>query len=165
MHIVRAEPEDATALTHIAFAAKQHWGYPEKWMQQWRESLTIRPEFISSSETCSAIIDGQPVGFYGLCSDGGQLRLEHLWVLPEAMGGGVGCALFAHALERARALGFQSLEIESDPNAEGFYQRMGARRVRANITELEGQRRELPVLIYEIERAIAHASRLPRGPR
>ena len=103
MHMVRAEPEDAAALTHIAFAAKQHWGYPEKWMQQWRESLTIRPEFISSSETYSAIIDGEPVGFYGLCSNGGQLRLEHLWVLPEAMGGGVGCALFAHALERARA--------------------------------------------------------------
>jgi GNAT superfamily N-acetyltransferase len=76
--------------------------------------------------------------------------LEHLWVLPNAMGGGVSRALFAHALERARVLGFESMEIESDPNAEGFYERMGARRVGVNVTELEGQRRELPVLFYEI---------------
>jgi len=47
-------------------------------------------------------------------------------------------------------LGFRSLKIESDPNAEDFYQRMGARHVGASVTELEGQRRELPVLIYEI---------------
>ena len=155
MQIMRAQPDDAAKLTKIAFVAKRHWGYPEKWMQHWSESLTIRQDFISSNETYSAIIDGQPVGFYGLSSDGGQLWLEHLWVLPEAMGRGVGRALFVHALKRARALGFQSLEIESDPNAEGFYQRMGARRVGANVTEMDGRRRELPVLVYEIDHAIA----------
>jgi GNAT superfamily N-acetyltransferase len=150
MHIVRARPEDAATLTQIAVEAKRHWGYPEKWIESWSELLTIRAEFIASHETYSAIIDGQTVGFYGLRSDGGHLQLEHLWVLPGAMRGGVGRALFAHALERARALGFSSLRIESDPNAEGFYQKMGARRIGASITELEGQRRELPVLSYEI---------------
>ena len=151
MHIVRARPEDAGILTHIAVAAKRHWGYPESWMASWRELLTIRPEFIASHETYSAIIDGQAVGFYGLRCGGGKLQLEHLWVLPAAMRCGVGRALFAHARERARALGFQSLEIESDPNAEGFYERMGARRIGANIMELEGQCRELPVFIYKID--------------
>src|SRR5258705_11031672 len=119
MHIVRAKPEDTAILTHIAVAAKRHWGYPETWMESWRGLLTIRPEFIASYEIYSAVIDGQSVGFYGLCCRGGKLHLEHLWVLPAAMRGGVGRALFAHACERARALGFHSLEIESDPNAEG----------------------------------------------
>ena len=32
MQIIRAKPENATALTAIAFAAKGHWGYPEQWM-------------------------------------------------------------------------------------------------------------------------------------
>jgi len=149
MHIVRARPEDAATLTPIAFDAKRHWGYPESWIESWRELLTIRPEFIASHETYSAIIESQTVGFYGLRCDGGKLQLAHLWVLTAAMRRGVGRALFAHALEQARALGFQSLEIESDPNAEGFYQRMGARRTGATTTEVEGQRRELPVLSYE----------------
>jgi hypothetical protein len=60
--------------------------------------------------------------------------------------------LFAHAIERAKALGFRVLEIESNPNAEGFYRRLGARRVGARVAELDGQRRELPLLVYEIGR-------------
>jgi GNAT superfamily N-acetyltransferase len=71
-------------------------------------------------------------------------------VLPDAMGRGVGRSLFLHALERARELGCRELEIESDPNAEGFYQHMGARRVGLSITKLDGRCRELPVFIYEI---------------
>jgi hypothetical protein len=48
-------------------------------------------------------------------------------------------------------LGFRNLEIESDPNAESFYERMGAHRVGASIKEVDGQRRELPILRYEID--------------
>ncbi len=82
---------------------------------------------------------------------GERMDLLHLWVLPEAMGRGVGRSLFSHALERARILGFRELEIESDPNAEGFYQRMGAHRVGTSTKVLAGHNRELPVLVYELD--------------
>ncbi len=75
--------------------------------------------------------------------------MEHLWVVPNAMGQGVGRALFRHAVERAKALGVDAIEIECDPNAEGFYERMGGRRVGGNVTEMEGEQRILPVLIYD----------------
>ena len=55
------------------------------------------------------------------------------------------------AVERTRESGYRKLEIESDPNAEGFYQHMGAQRVGASIKEVDGQRRELPILIYDID--------------
>src|SRR5258708_3804497 len=129
VHIARAKPEDAELLTEIAFAAKRHWGYPEKWIESWRELLTIRPEFISNHETYAAILDCRTVGFYALSAKAGRLALLHMWVLPGAMGRGVGRSLFAHSLEGARRLGFREMEIESDPNAEGFYVHMGARRV------------------------------------
>jgi hypothetical protein len=35
----------------------------------------------------------------------------------------------ADAVDRARALGISRLLIDADPNADGFYARMGARRV------------------------------------
>jgi GNAT superfamily N-acetyltransferase len=150
MNIARAQPDDAVLLTDIAFAAKRHWGYPEKWMESWRDALTVQPEFIAHHETYAAILDGRTVGFYALGRRDDRLELLHLWVLPNAMGQGVGRSLFLHCLERARALGCRKLEIESDPNAEGFYQHMGAQRVGVNIKELDSQRRELPVLIFEI---------------
>lgn len=147
MEILRAKPEDAAALSEIAFAAKRHWGYPERWIQGWTDILTIRPEFIAGNETYAAYVDEQAVGFYTLARQLNRMSLEHLWVLPKYMGKGFGRALFNHAVERAHALGFESIVIESDPNAEGFYKRMGARPVGANVSELDDERRVLPVLI------------------
>ena len=152
--IIRAKADDAAKLSNIAFAAKGHWRYPERWLEIWRDTLTVQPEFIVANETYAAVADGRAVGFYALRFEGERPRLEHLWVLPDAMNQGVGRALFAHAVERAKALGYRAMEIESDPNAEGFYQKLGARRIGLRIAELEGQRRELPVLVCEFEPVI-----------
>jgi GNAT superfamily N-acetyltransferase len=147
MQIIRAAPNDAEALTAIAFAAKRHWGYPETWIEAWRDALTVQPESIRDHNIHMAIVDKQIVGFYGLSQQPGKLLLEDLWVLPAAMGKGVGRQLFAHALAQAQARGFATIEIESDPNAEGFYLKMGSRRIALAIREVAGCRRELPVLI------------------
>lgn len=150
MQIVRAEPQDSEALTEIAHAAKRHWGYPERWIESWRDILTMRPEFIAGNVSYSATEEGRAIGFYLLTTTSDGLHLDHLWITPPAMGRGIGRALFEHAVEQARRLGHRTLMIEADPNAEGFYRRMGARRVGETITEIESQRRELPLLLYEL---------------
>src|SRR6266852_1561895 len=66
MHITRARPDDAATLTEIAFAAKRHWGYPMRWIESWRDVLTVRPEFIAGYETYAAIDEGRAVGFHAL---------------------------------------------------------------------------------------------------
>lgn len=149
MNIQRAVPEDAATLTEIAFAAKRHWGYPEKWIQLWKEALTIKPEFIANHQTFIVRVDGEIVGFYMLVGTSKPVLLEHLWVLPKAMGRGIGRALFGHAVQRTKALGVEVIQIESDPKAEPFYGHMGARQIGANVSEIDGQPRSLPVLIYD----------------
>jgi GNAT superfamily N-acetyltransferase len=121
----RASPGDADALTRIAFASKQYWGYPERWISRWS-------------------------GFYALSGAGYELELEHLWVMPAWIGSGVGRLLFEHAMDRATSRGAKHVEIEADPNAEGFYLRMGARRTGENVYEIEGQRRALPRMVVEL---------------
>src|SRR2546423_10795417 len=151
MIIVRAKPEDAEALTQIAHAAKRHLGYPETWIAAWRDILTMRPEFVAANVAFIAIDDdSRPVGFYILTTQDDGIHLDHLWIVPAAMGRGMGKALFEHATAEARKLGFDSIKIEADPNAEGFYKRMGAARVGTNISEVCGQRRELPLLEWSL---------------
>ena len=150
MQIVRARPEDAATLTEIAFAAKRQWGYPEHWIQCWREILTVTPALVAANPTFLAMEGDHVVGFYSLTVEP-RPDLTHLWVLPDAMGRGFGRALFEHAVKQGGALGFSTFEIEADPNAEGFYRRMGAKRVGTSVTEIEGERRELPLLIYELQ--------------
>lgn len=151
MKIVRAIPENAAALTEIAFAAKRHWSYPESWIKAWADVLTVTPDFIRQHETFVAVVDCQACGFYALLGHEDHVSLEHFWVSPAAMGRGVGRRMFAHAIARAKLLRLGRLEIESDPNAEGFYQKMGARRVGSRIGRVDTVERELPVLIFEIE--------------
>ncbi len=146
----RATPEDAEALTRVAFAGKRHWGYPKRWIQQWTESLTITPEFVRNNEVHAAVEDERAVGFYALVGEGHRIELEHLWISPEYIGKGVGRLLFEHVLLKAASLGAETVQLEADPNAEGFYRRMGAERVGENVYEIEGQRRVLPVMAVEV---------------
>jgi ribosomal protein S18 acetylase RimI-like enzyme len=151
MQIVRAKAEDADALTEIAHAAKRHWGYSEQWIKAWRDILTMRPEFITFNVTYCATEGSRAVGFYVLTTESDGIHLDHLWIRPSAMGRGIGRTLFQHAVGQAGDLGFQAIKIEADPNAEGFYRQMGAKRVGENVMEIEGKPRELPLLIYEIK--------------
>ena len=151
INVRRATPEDAEVLTRIALAAKRHWGYPERWILQWTGVLTITPEFVRNNEVHAATVEGgRTVGFYALVGEGRRIELEHLWVSPEYMGEGVGRILFDHALGKAASLGAQTLRLEADPNAEGFYRRMGAERMGENVYEIEGQRRVLPLMAVEV---------------
>ena len=148
--IRRARPDEAGVLTEIAHAAKRHWGYPENWMQHWKADLTMTPEFIAANEMYVAMIDEEVVGCCAIACGEGMAELEHMWIRPQHMGTGVGRALFLHAKERAAKLEITVLEISADPNAEGFYQRMGARRIGEIQTEIEGQPRVLPRLSVDV---------------
>lgn len=142
----RAHPEHAETLTGIAIASKCHWDYPERWMEIWTPQLTISRDYIKVNETWMAAINEKPVAFYALKLDDGILWLDHLWVLPEFIGQGLGAFLFRHALTRSRKQGASILKIESDPNAVGFYEKMGAVKADEHRGEVDGQSRVLLVL-------------------
>jgi len=148
LQIVRARPADSPILSAIAWAAKASWGYPAEWLEQWRTDLNIRPEFIAENETFLGDLNGQIVGFHALVEQTEAWRLEHLWIQPEQMGKGFGRRLFAHAAAYAAERGALSLTIEADPNAEAFYQRMGAIRVGTRETRIDGRVRVLPLLKF-----------------
>jgi ribosomal protein S18 acetylase RimI-like enzyme len=127
--IRRADPNEAEQLTDVAHAAKRRWGYPENWIEKWNADLTITPAFIAHNEVFVAILNDAIAGCCALVVTGTLAEIEHMWIEPEHMRSGVGRALFEHARDRARELQLLVLELSADPNAEGFYERMGAKRV------------------------------------
>ncbi len=80
MQIVRAKPDEAASLIDIAFAAKRQRGYPETWIESWRDALTVWQEFIASYETYAAI-HVRTIGLCGLGHKNDKLDLHHMWVL------------------------------------------------------------------------------------
>lgn len=151
MLIRPAKVEEAAMLTEIALAAKRHWNYPERWIELWREDLTITADFIEGNDVFVAVDCDNLIGFYALVISDGITELDHLWVLPKWIGKGIGRKLLDHALNRAAAIGAPRIEIVSDPNAEGFYRNAGARPIGEIVSTLEGQERRLPRLAIEIQ--------------
>ena len=153
MIIVRVKPTDAAALTAVAHAAKRHWGYPDAWIAEWEPLLLVTPAFIAEHDTFAARADAasaEILGFCALVEDEEGMSLEHLWVLPEAMGRGIGRALFGRAADHARERGFESFRIESDPHAAAFYALLGARRIGTRESFVLGEQRELPLMEYAL---------------
>src|SRR5215204_6858877 len=144
-----ASADEAAALTGIALDAKRHWGYPEHWIKHWEADLTISPEFIRDNHVYVAEEKGEIQGFYALCVTGNKAELEHMWVTPALIGTGIGKELFLDAMERAAKLDVSAVEISSDPNAAGFYKRMGATQIGETDADIEGQVRKLPRLKIE----------------
>jgi len=144
LSIRRALPTEAELLTELARTAKRHWGYPEDWIAQWQQALSVTPEQLAEHPVYVAVQGTEVLGFYALEVDGATGTLEHLWVRPECMGRGVGGTLFRHAVHTAVAAGAETLLIDSDPHAEGFYRRMGTERVGEVPAPMDGIARVLP---------------------
>jgi len=149
--IRRAKAEDSEALTAIAHKAKRYWEYPEPWIDEWKDLLTLTPSFIRSHSVYLAIEGTVPIGFYSLSGKGSRLMLEHLWVVPDRIGRGVGRLLFEHTVMIAMRRKATIIVIESDPNAAGFYERMGARQTGQTVSTVASQPRLLPRFVFQVK--------------
>jgi GNAT superfamily N-acetyltransferase len=148
--IRRARPWEAAALSEIAMAAKAHWGYSASFMARCRMALAIDPAMmVNRTFRLAEDAAGGILGFYGFEAETEGIGLSHFFVLPAAIGQGVGRALWADAVARATQLRQRRLIIVSDPNAAGFYARMGARPAGARPSEIDPSR-ALPVFCLDL---------------
>ena len=117
---------DIQTLTDICFRSKAHWGYPQGYIDLWSDELTITAGMI---ETCQCFVAVDPAeqitGFCILSAKPPAMEIEALYVDPDFIGSGIGRLLINLALNHARTENCTSIELDSDPNALAFYQRMG----------------------------------------
>jgi len=140
--IRRASPEEAEELSRVALRAKGHWGYSAEQLNYWRDKfLTVSREYIGANQVWVAEIDSCVVGFAAVEEKDAGAELDHLWVLPEHVGKGVGKMLLGAAIKHVEKTGGRELTLTSDPHADGFYLKMGADKMGVHYSEF--QRRKL----------------------
>jgi GNAT superfamily N-acetyltransferase len=137
-------PDEGERLREIAAAAKAYWGYDIDQVRRW----AAEADFSTGKDVLVAEEGGRAVGFASVLPQGEAAVLDDLWVEPDAIGTGLGRLLFDAAVTRARELGARTLEWEAEPNAVGFYERMGGRYVRDSEPSEWG--RILPVMAVEL---------------
>ena len=135
VEIIRAVPAEAAELKEIAVAAKGCWGYPQDLIDSWAQTPIITPEAVADGLVYKACVDGAAAGWYRLVTRALPVMLEDLWVLPAFSSRGVGRALFRHAVEQALGCGAPAFELDADPHAVPFYQRMECRVIGESLSE------------------------------
>ena len=116
-------------LVALAVRSKAAWGYDAAFMAAFATSMKTTVATRPGRVVLLAEDEEQVVGFAIVDDAGDRAWLEDLWVEPGRFGQGVGRLLWAATVDAARSMSRQTLELEADPNAEGFYLRMGARTV------------------------------------
>jgi ribosomal protein S18 acetylase RimI-like enzyme len=150
MKIIRpALPEDAEAISALAVRSKAHWGYTAEQMSVFTRELVLSPAAVTEHRAHVIADDDGIVGFYTLLRrDDDEAELEHIFVDPTCLRRGLGAMLLRHACLVANRLAFRRLVTQSDPNAAGFYEAMGARFERLTTSSIEG--RTIPVFSLDL---------------
>ena len=127
-----AAPGDYDRVRELTFESKAHWGYDREFVRRWAEGLS----FESDEERWVAEVGPEIVAWAALVPPaGGVAVLDDLWVDPRWIGRGLGSRLFRLGAGRARELRAGRLEWGAEPNAVGFYEKLGGRKLRDHVTE------------------------------
>lgn len=126
--IRNAETSEAEVLTGITLRSKASWGYDADFMESCKTELTICAADISDSLNIIRVIEYDVVeGFYFLrIKDSTKAKLRFFFIDPPYMRQGFGKLLFEDAVSVLKEKGYKTMDIESDPYAQGFYESMGA---------------------------------------
>lgn len=143
--IFSAEINDADELTTIALQSKAYWNYTDELIESWRDDLTVTPNMIQEMLVYKYVTNEQIQGFYILNQPKDKsIELEFLFILPEAIGKGIGKKLLKHAFQQAKQLNSTTMTLLADPNAESFYNHYGFIRVAEKESSIPN--RFLPVM-------------------
>lgn len=148
--IRRAEDRENKTLTSISFAAKRYWKYPEEYFEVWKDELTITPDYITQNEVHVAKVDGKVVGFISIVEVKNDFKagdllirkgywLDHIFVHPSFIGNRIGSELIFFAKGLCKEKNISCLHILSEPNAKGFYDRIGAQFIEAVPSNIKGR--------------------------
>ncbi len=105
--------------------------------------------YLSAHRSLVAVKGEDVVGVCVLEVRGPEGSLAHVWIAPEHQRCGIGRTLITQVLAMASDVGVARVEVESDPFAEAFYERLGARRLGATPAPMPGApERTLPLLEF-----------------
>jgi GNAT superfamily N-acetyltransferase len=123
--IRRAKPDEAFELSEIALRSKAYWGYPDELIELWRPELEVTPAMIKKN--ISFIVE-EKSGIQGFWVRPAVEELSdgRLFIEPDAIGKGHGRSLWMAVMEEAKKRELEYMTWEGDPNALGFYLKMGA---------------------------------------
>ena len=150
MVIEKANNTDHEILTQITKKSKAFWGYSEEQIEIWSTFLTVTSGYIEANAVYKISVEDQIVGYYSFINqDEKTIKLDNLFVLPEYIGKGLGRLLMEHFLMNIDKTDTKTMTLNSEPNAELFYSKLGF--VKVGEIETSIKDRYMPIMELTIK--------------
>ena len=129
MEIEKANLIDNEILTDITKKSKAYWGYSEEQILKWDSNLTISQEYIEKNQVFKLTYENIIICYYSYIIIEKNVKLDNLFILPEHIGKGFGKFLINDFLNRIKKEKFKKVILDSEPNAENFYIKIGFKKI------------------------------------
>ena len=152
-----AHPDEIPDLNQLAWQSKATWGYDADFMAAAIPDLEVTADQVGAGHVFVIELRGELLAFCTIEIDAqnpGSAELVHCFVAPGHQGQNLGRLLWNYSLRelQQRYPAVRRLTVVSDPNAVGFYERCGARRV-GYTPSIVDPRRLLPRLAIEVPKS------------
>ncbi len=126
MKIEKALKADHKELTELTKESKAFWGFSQEQIEKWSEELTITEDYLKKNEVYKLTINGKIIGYFSFFEiEKNVAKLDNIFILPEFIGQGYGEVLMNDFLVKVKEKGLKKVRLDSEPKAEGFYQKFG----------------------------------------
>ena len=150
MTIEKANIDENEILSEITKKSKAFWGYSREQILKWDNNLTITKDYIKKYDVFKLEIDEKIIGYYSYIKKGNYyVKLDNLFILPEYIGKGFGKLLMNDFLDRIRKENTKKIILNSEPNAEKFYSKIGFQKIGEFETSIKN--RFMPIMELKIE--------------
>lgn len=126
IQIKNAEVSDIDILNKISVESKMYWNYPQAWIDNWKDVLTLTEKHFNEQHIYKLEKAGSIIGFCSIVENEKDYEVVHLWLIPEYIGKGYGKLLLNETIKRV-VKNDKDIIVESDPNSEAFYASQGFR--------------------------------------
>lgn len=147
MLIRKAKIEDSNILSELAYKSKAYWGYSKDFLEKCKDDLAVTTDFITNNPVYVMEKNSKIIAFYSFSLH--PNRLVSLFIDPADIGKGIGKILWTDILNKAKQLNMKDFTLDSEPHAEGFYLKMGAKKIGETPSTVFPERR-LPLMSVNV---------------
>lgn len=128
MKMRKANANEATVLSDLAYASEAYWGEDESYMRQFSEQYNVTEQMIREDHVYVMETDDEIVGFFAILKRAVP-ELELFYIKRKYIGKGYGKVLWSNVISVCKAHGISKIELVGSDDVVDFYIKLGAKPV------------------------------------
>lgn len=148
MKLRNASPDEVERLNQFIRDSKSIWGYSKSFLDKYIDHWGLTPEIIEQRPIKILEADGEVNGIFRVGKHKKKIELDLFFVNNKLIRMGIGRKMWILTDEYVRAHKWKGFEIITDPHAEKFFERMGAKTIGKK--DFPPERKAVPVMLYEL---------------